>query len=587
MQEDTQHIPLVPLSPSQHTTSVKKKESDYVDAGRIALLPILNVIITVVLTAVLIYVYMSADNKPFHYTMAGMPIPALVALIVTLIKMCLAGGIGYAVSEYKWIQLERGSRLSLLDVYDACARGFGGMIRVMTGIRPDMILVPTILLQLGLIAMGPASQQILTTAPTSYCDHRAKLRFTDLTKEVLASWGTNDHSIQTLLGTTTNYLFEMALDGVGNDWVIPLTISCPVTAVNCTVENVLMFHNTLECTEGSMNQTLVVSEQDLSVKTVQDYYNATADVYATPPKVPQILYGGAMAHRTYYDFTNYTTNATAATNRTMFAGDQVIVLVSNNGKVDTSTGDDTLVVQECKLVTYLNRTTLNVMGRHRKLDFLESTPIRMDYDLLSDSTHWGGNFSDDDHLMLNAYAVQVAALRFLIDIDRDMFRYRDALTWQAMNRDRDSVANLVHDYLIRLNRILVIGRPEGMTPADGIACYDLGITYRLEPAAYYSLSLALLVPLFWWVFTWVSALYRAGGVSRGNSQVILLVTGFTAALRRKFKGLSHADSNAIFNKAKQINVAFGELKTDQDRRGHTSFGLPDQVSPARRKISVE
>lgn len=31
-----------------------------------------------------------------------------------------------AVSEYKWVRLQNGGSLSLLDVYDACTRGVGG-----------------------------------------------------------------------------------------------------------------------------------------------------------------------------------------------------------------------------------------------------------------------------------------------------------------------------------------------------------------------------------------------------------------------------------------------------------------------------
>lgn len=60
----------------------------------IGLLPTLNVLVTAVLTGVLMYVYQEADKKPIDYTMGGMTIPALVALIMTLLKMCLAGGIG-------------------------------------------------------------------------------------------------------------------------------------------------------------------------------------------------------------------------------------------------------------------------------------------------------------------------------------------------------------------------------------------------------------------------------------------------------------------------------------------------------------
>lgn len=57
-------------------------------------LPILNVAVTAVLIGVLIFVYADADGQTINYTRGGMKIPTLIALLITLLKMCIASGIG-------------------------------------------------------------------------------------------------------------------------------------------------------------------------------------------------------------------------------------------------------------------------------------------------------------------------------------------------------------------------------------------------------------------------------------------------------------------------------------------------------------
>lgn len=57
-------------------------------------MPALNIICTVVLTGVLIYIYVRADGMPITSTLAGLHIPTLISFMMTLIKMFVAGGIG-------------------------------------------------------------------------------------------------------------------------------------------------------------------------------------------------------------------------------------------------------------------------------------------------------------------------------------------------------------------------------------------------------------------------------------------------------------------------------------------------------------
>ncbi|KAG2224798.1 hypothetical protein INT45_005322 [Circinella minor] len=571
------------------------------DMGQTAILPIFNVIATVILVSVLIYVYTSADNKPVEYRMAGMPIEALISLLQTLIKMLLAGGIGYALSEFKWIKLESGTRLSQLDVYDAVTRGFGGIIRIATGIRPDSIIIPAILLQLGLIAIGPSSQQVLSAYPLSYCDNSVQFRFTDVTKEMLASWRQNDKDIRSLSGTTANYLVEMALDGMGQEYNFPINTNCPLEAKNCTIVDMPTLINKVECTPGVFNQTTIVSELDRSVMTVQQYYNFTDGFdYMSRPRTPRFFYAGSMQHRTGYDISNFSLpeeskaistepNTPDNTTSTAYAGDQVFVIVSSNGtaNVDTIEYPNEIVVHECKLVAHLNRTNFAIIGHNAELTYSESKLIEMNYELLSDKSHWNrsdneDDYSSEDKILLNAYALQLAALNYIITQDQSEFNDRNTAMWAIHNDDngKNTIENFIYILILRISQSITMGRPVSLLPVDGVACFDLPTRYHLDPASYYTFCLCLLIPVFWWVLAWAIALYRAGGVSRGNSQVILLVTGFTAALRKQFKGLSHADSNTIFTRAKNTDVKFGELTTEHARkRGHVSFGTPEQISP--------
>ena len=57
-------------------------------------LPILNVLLTIVLMGMLIYVYVNADGQTLDFTMANMKVPSVIALLTTLLKMCITGGIG-------------------------------------------------------------------------------------------------------------------------------------------------------------------------------------------------------------------------------------------------------------------------------------------------------------------------------------------------------------------------------------------------------------------------------------------------------------------------------------------------------------
>ncbi|KAI7879156.1 hypothetical protein K492DRAFT_208483 [Lichtheimia hyalospora FSU 10163] len=558
----------------KHDTALRR------ELANIALIPALNAAITVTLVGVLIYVYQSADGQPVAYTLAGMQIQSLISIIMTLVKMCLAGGIGYAVSEYKWVRMQHGAQLSLMDVYDACTRGVGGMIRVITGISIDRVLLPTILLQLGLIAMGPASQQILTAYNTTICTQdniETWLRYTNFRTEDITNWLAEPHDMRGLLGTDVDYMFNYQYDAGAYGWGTLQNLGCPYSATNCTYNNVEVPYLQPSCTLGNINTTTVISDQDLSIQPLGTYYNMTPDNYYYSVDLPRFFYASSMQNHTRYHTYNYTASGPLAptTDQSPYVGRPAFVAVLHDPGTmyygGTNAGDAT--IYECVFDAYVNTSNYHIMARASEVDRLSHDLVEIDYSKFGNTSHWiNGDYSNDDRLALNLYAMQLGILDMLTTAEHSYMPYLDTLFGDYME-------NFLKDSALTVS----FARPASQSVRQGEVCLDYERSYHLNPAAYYTVSLMLLVPLFWWIATLVISL-RLSGVPRGNSQMALLVTGFTAAVRDQFKGFSHTDQNVLFSRSRQVHVVFGEIPSQDGRRGHAAFGLQDQViAPIKRR----
>ncbi|CDH51932.1 predicted protein [Lichtheimia corymbifera JMRC:FSU:9682] len=561
----------------KHDTALRR------ELANIALIPALNAAITVTLVGVLIYVYQSADGQPVAYTLAGMQIQSLISIIMTLVKMCLAGGIGYAVSEYKWVRMQHGGQLSLMDVYDACTRGVGGMIRVITGISIDRVLLPTIFLQLGLIAMGPASQQILTAYNTTICttEHSDTwLRHTNYHTEDIANWNAEPYDMRGLLGTDVDYFFKYQFDAGAYGWGTLQDLGCPYAATNCTYNNIQVPYLQLNCVPGNFNTTTIVSDLDLSIQTLWNHYNKTqgyGDGYISISRLPNFFYASSMQNRTRYHAYNYTASEplTASTDQSPYVGKPAFVAVLFNPGIIYNGGSDPsrVVVQECTFDTYMNRSNYHIMARASAVDRLSHELFEIDYSKFGNTSNWiNGDYSEEDRLALNMYAMQLGVLDMLATARMD---------YQSM--PFTDYSEYMNTFLSDVAMTISFARPGSQSITQGDVCLDYERSYHLNPAAYYTVSLMLLVPLFWWIATLVVSL-RLSGVARGNSQMALLVTGFTAAVREQFKGFSHTDQNVLFSRSRQVHVVFGEIPSQDGRRGHAAFGLKDQViAPIKRR----
>ncbi|ORY99973.1 hypothetical protein BCR43DRAFT_521167 [Syncephalastrum racemosum] len=558
------------------------------DFAAIGFLPTLNVITTTIFVGILIYGYQAADHKTVEFTIASMRIPTFISLFMALIKMCIAGGIGYALSEYKWIRLQEGTKLSTLEVYDASSRGIGGILRVLTAIRPDRVLLPLIILQLGLIAMGPASQEVLTVAPYTWCTNATDVIFTDLRTDDV-SMGFED--IRSFRGLQANYLLQFAFELASRNFVPPMNMNCPDDSESCSYYDIPLIVTVPNCVEASFDTVEIISGQDRNlIVPYTTYINYTETLSYQLAAAPAAYYAPSMLHRTGYDANNFTyANASAVPNPSDYAGDQQFVFITRDNKAagTTSLRSADAKVYNCTLQSYFNMTYIQNNATSMLQAQVSSRPIEMDYAKLADPSYWKGNVSEEDRIMRNAYAMQVSFINYLVLSDQSTFRNDIAGTWSIYvgpkSPDTNTAIDLLDSLLTYMAIMVVHSRPESRRQVKGEACYRLPEVYQLDPRRYYPVCLVLLIPMVWWVAVYCLSLKRLG-VSRGHSQVALLVTGFTTALKKRFKGYSHADSNRIFEKAKTVDVVFGESKSRHGRRGHAAFGEPNELQriPGRR-----
>ncbi|KAI9266613.1 hypothetical protein BDA99DRAFT_570985 [Phascolomyces articulosus] len=553
-------------------------------------LPILNILLTIVLMGMLVYVYVNADGKPIDYTMASMKVPSMVALLTTLLKMCIAGGIGYAVSEYKWVRLQDGGRLSLIDLYDACTRGVGGAFRVIASLRLDYIIVPAILFQFGLIAIGPASQVVLTTYTGDYyCldpteQFNGGLNHVKLTEDDLS---TLKYPFDQRLnyGVKEQYVAVFGFDTAPYNASIPINYSYDIRSISLDFPNVTMFLTDMECKNGTFGETQVIDPTTRNAVTMADFYGTSQPMVA-----PRVFYAGSMFNRTYYDIARQSVPSMIDPNGRpevrAFVGDQTFVFMSYQGQATKKTVERTedIVVRECTLRTYQSNNTIRTgLGSNYFVDYGYKELINMDYDLLINASFWNDDYaSGTPRLMLNAYSYQLTLMTVMTVLKQDAFQDRLANMWANNNPNRNTMENFLRDAFNQTDLAMSLVRPE-RGPASTFAngCYPRDSVYQLNPVSYYIISLICIVPLLWWVLMWIISLYQTNGISRGNSQIALLVTGFTKSAAEQFKGYSYASQRILFQKASTVDVSFGEVKRMDNRAGHIAFGLENELHPLR------
>ncbi|KAI7873506.1 hypothetical protein K492DRAFT_223778 [Lichtheimia hyalospora FSU 10163] len=568
----------------------------------VVFLPILNVIFTAIMMGLLIYAYSTANGKPLDYTIGSMSVPSFISLITTLLKMGVMGGIGYAISEYKWVRFQNGGQLSLLDVYDACTRGVGGVIRVLLSIRMDTILIPAVIFQIGLIALGPAAQQILASYDgSSICYIEPPGRPLRVKDYVSWQWYKvpMPHRAPQLKGIKQSYIPKLGFDAAFSNSTKGLArYKYNFMSLNTTWHDIPTMRTDIDCVTGSYADTRIINDQTLNVSTLSEYFGSDR-----PVDVPRIFYAESMYNRTHYDRERFVFDIFDETRYypedRPSVGDQTVVIVTKGGQATSSSlnnPDEEATVEQCTLRSYITNSsmvesgTLNVNIRPT---WEKKLLITVDYDRLVNGTVLDlSSLYEVNHVYDNAYAYQLSLIATMTDRNNIKFHQKSADRWAAaVPEDTENVfTNYIRDGFYMSDIFMTFYAPEEEDPSTviyGDACFTNGTSYNFDTAAYLGLSLAPIVPLSWWVVLWIISLYQTNGISRGNSQIALMATGLTHRVSDRFKGFSHTGQAQLFNRASKVKAWFGEIKRKDGRRGHVAFGLEDEIQPLRITYNVK
>ncbi|KAG2225623.1 hypothetical protein INT45_013734 [Circinella minor] len=552
-------------------------------------LPVFNIIATLGLIAGIIIVYTKANGQPVdNHTQANLPIPVLISLLVSLVILFIGGGIGYAVSEYKWARFQsKAGKLALLDAYDACSRGVGGAIRAIPALRLDAVLIATIIFYLGTIVIGPVAQGILHTQKYEVCTNDdstdnmlRKLEFIDTT---LYEFDTSSKDPRSINGVKDYFNIQLGLRHFYAESPLFISATCPHTALNCTYLNIDIPYVNFDCKTTDFATQKIVDLTNNNVTTIQDYWhNVTNAAYALPPRLPAFFYSGSMYNRTYYDLNNLTFPIPLGTERPVLDADarrgvgDVSMVVLSKGETfeniySTEYGKTEIMqVRECTFRPYLNKTDLYSVGGTFGFNIKSSDPVPMDYDnKIGNNVYLASSKRTDEEgttLMLNIYALQISMIRAVV-LDEE------GVKEQFLNMTLDQA---LHNMSNRMSLTYTLESPKSYNlPGPRVLCTETEMLYSLNPSAYLPLALCLLIPLIWWTVTWIISLYKVNGISRGHSQVALLVSGLSPSARDKMCGTIHENQYATMKAATTVDVKFGERRSD----GHPTFGLPQEVEP--------
>ncbi|KAG0184593.1 hypothetical protein DFQ28_010880 [Apophysomyces sp. BC1034] len=517
-----------------------------------------------------------------------------------------------------------GGKLSLLDIYDACTRGVGGIVRVIGSLfRADFILISGSLLQLALLAMNPAGQQVLSSTiggeemgalvsgTALYKNHPA---YSDMTGVSVT------YDLSEIKGHIQAYLVQAALEQTSLGYSLSaLKIICPYPAVRCEYDDIPVYHIGIDCQPASL-QTKVLDSTNGNLTTVNDLlgFNSTKPSFLQPifPTgaearhfLPQFYYAESMVGRTHWDLAKIPISEGHGEynpNARNLIGDQTFVMAAINGttKVGRAKNDSSTTIFQCTLRSYLNATKVSFSPSNLDIKAMKSDPVTIDYELLSNNSKLealaGGKdrLGDDGVSILhfgnftqtNAYGLQLSVMKALTSLTAEIGAA--ATMWSiGSSPDLGPVGqSSIFDFLghwmkqTGINSAFSAPHPSmlqslpatGQNFNTGLGYIVLPLLYNIEPAQYLGVVLSFLVPLVWWVSIWIISLYQTNGLSRGNSQIALLATGFTEAARKEFGEYSHASQGSLFSRADKIDVCFGETPSVDGKPGQVAFGLKQE-----------
>ncbi|EIE88199.1 hypothetical protein RO3G_12910 [Rhizopus delemar RA 99-880] len=206
-------------------------------------------------------------------------------------------------AEYKWVSSKNGVPLNRSrKFYDGC------FITAVKGSYFDCILIPAFILNLGLIVVGPVSQEILVPVTISH-NHTSSVAantqfnspyFIDDRTPIMAQ------PIPPALNGLTfeNYLVPQSFSAVATNMSLSIPYTCPSGADHCIFKNVSFISTSLECSSTTAQEP-IVNQSDYKELTTPERYFSTFNSLNWM-KIPMFFFAGEMLNRTYTDLKNYT-----------------------------------------------------------------------------------------------------------------------------------------------------------------------------------------------------------------------------------------------------------------------------------------
>ncbi|KAI8145785.1 hypothetical protein BJV82DRAFT_24900 [Fennellomyces sp. T-0311] len=439
----------------------------------------------------------------------------------------------------------------------------------------DLVLITTIIFYLGMVIIGPAAQGIIHTRTYDICEegNSTEVYPADISSEDLSTYDQSTKDPRSIKGVDDYTIVQYGFRQFLNLRPLQIMSPCPKSTINCTYVNITLPRITTDCTMGSIDTTRILDIYHSNLTNTRDYFTNYS------PSIPAYFYSGSMVNRTYYDLNNLTLPYVLADKPPFNAearrmiGDQKFVAVSSGNTMgrDWNSNFDKLQVRECTLRSTYDRTQLVDTQGEINITVLSSESVDMDYDNIIGNNVFLSQYGGDNkktNVMLNSYALQISFMRSLIINEQNVML--SMAGWSFDNVLQGLGTQVGYTYSITGPKQMFLGLPARVT-----ICRRTDVLFALDKGSYLPLALCLVIPLIWWVTQWVLSLYKVNGVSRGHSQVSLLVSGLTPAAHEKMRGTIHEDQYATMAAASKINVKFGERISD----GHPTFGLAEEVNP--------
>ncbi|GAA5796218.1 hypothetical protein HPULCUR_001588 [Helicostylum pulchrum] len=549
--------------------------------------PVFSIFVSVTLSIVLLLIFLHVDGKLLDYNIIGMKIPSLVSLLLSINAIFIASGISTAISEYKWVRLQNGAPLTLIDIYDGCTRGLSGFFATLKSLEFDFVLIMALVFHIGLLVASPASQAIIVAINDSYNRTDIDIRF--------YYYRSNDFTTRSGLGTsrqpplmnglaTNGYITASSFAQAAIGAKPSATFSCPEDASYCMFYNVSYISTSMQCTNITGKETAIANHDGgtkRSVIVLDEYYtsrNITDAIF----KFPKFLYSTEMLGRTYYDLANYTQPLMPGLGIPLtqalkdeydpqyrpYVGDQIFIMAysTRDNSARTVSNFTELSYKKCSFTSSFNTSTWKTVNGTLIQDRVESSvPIVFDYDnILGNNTALDSD-SSLVKTMINAYIMQQAIIYELTTPKYyTITDYMRTYSYTTMQSNSNNFEQFMKEGLAAFDFAFFQSPAVSSTyqdikqlPSQGYGYFNTMARYKVNKKGPFVLFICLVASAVWWLSVWVISLKKNRGVTRGSSQIALLSTSMTPLAELQLCQLSSMDKRGAFKQAKDLRVRLG------------------------------